>query len=277
MGNLKNLIVYIHPEKILIRDYGVLAKIQIDNSLSLGWKKEDIIFVTNFPWEYNGVKAIVVGTDHYCAVRPRSIKTAIIPFLVKAGVIEKGKIYWNHDFDAYQLNLMDEAELGLENVDAGLTDYGWRERWCLGSFFVKKESKDIFEKAKPIIYSDIEDETALMQLTEDQAFANRCKRLNITYNFGMRYVESNWKRAIKPLRIVHFHPRHKIVYLKPSYRWEWTWDVFVNGKNGLNMPLIDERLIAIFRNHGIKQNNKRPAVFRNKKKEEGLGTIYEEI
>lgn len=251
MGNLKNLIVYIHPDKTFVRDYAVLAKVQIDNSLSLGWKKNDILFVTNYSWQYNGVKTIVVGSEHYYAQRPRSIKTAIIPFLIDEGIIEKGKIYWNHDFDAYQLNLMDDAELGLEDVDAGLTDYGWKQRWCMGSFFVKKGSKDIFEKAKEIIYKNIEDETAMVDLTTNPAISKRCKRLNITYNFGMRYVEENWERAIKPLRIVHFHPRYKIIYLEP-YRWEWTWDVFVQGKNGLNMPLIDKRLLKIFNNHGIK-------------------------
>lgn len=249
---MKNLIVYIHPAKKLIKDYGVLAKIQIDNSLGLGWKKEDIIFVTNFPWEYNGVKAIVVGTEHYCAVRPRSIKTAIVPFLIEAGIIEKGKIYWNHDFDAYQLNFIDEAELGLDDVDAGLTDYGWKQRWCMGSFFVKSSSKDIFEKALEIIYKNIEDERVMVDLTGNPTIGKRCKRLNITYNFGMRYVESNWEKAIKPLRIVHFHPRYKIVYPEPNYYWVWTWDVFVNGKNSLNMPLIDKRLLKIFNNHGIK-------------------------
>lgn len=249
---MKNLLVFISPTKAFTGEYGVLAKIQIDNSLDLGWKKEDIIFVTNFPWEYQGVKAIVVGDEHYCAVRPRSIKTAIVPFLIDEGIIEKGEIYWNHDFDAYQLNAFEESELELDDFDAGLTDYGWKERWCMGSFFVKSSSKDIFEKAKDIIYKNIEDETALVELTTtNKSINSRCKRLNITYNFGMRYVESNWKKAKKPLRIVHFHPRYKIIYLEP-YRWEWTWDVFVEGKNGLNRPLINKRLLKIFNKHGIK-------------------------
>lgn len=243
MGNLKNLLVFIHPKKTFIGDYAISAKIQIHNSLQLGWKKEDIVLVTNFPWERHGVKAIVVGTEHYCAVRPRSIKTAIIPFLIEQGIIEKGKIYWNHDFDAYQLNAFEESELELDGFDAGLTDYGWKERWCMGSFFVKKSSKDIFEKAKDIIYKNIEDETAMVELTRNKAIAKRCKRLNITYDFGMRNVESNWEKAIKPLRIVHFHP---------YYKWVPTLDIFMYGKNGLNMPLIDKRLRRIFNHYGIK-------------------------
>lgn len=253
MGNLKNLLIYISPTKAFNEECSVLAKIQVDNSISLGWKREDIIFVTNYPWEYNGVKATVVGDEHYCAVRPRSIKTAIIPFLIKAGIIKKGKIYWNHDFDAYQLNIIDETELGLDNVDVGLTDYGWKERWCMGSFFVKASSKDIFEMAKTIIYKNTEDERAMIGLTRNPGLSRRCKRLNITYNFGMRYVESNWEKAKKPLKILHFHPKYPVVYYKPEYSWKWTWDIFVQGKNGLNMPLVDKRLKAIFNTHGIKE------------------------
>lgn len=243
MGNLKNLLVYISPTKAFSEECSILAKIQIHNSFHLGWKREDIILITNFPWERNGVKAIVVGDKHYCAVRPRSIKTAIIPYLIDEGIIEKGKIYWNHDFDAYQLNVIKESELRLTHFDVGLTDYGWKERWCMGSFFVKASSKDIFEKAKDIIYKDIEDETAMVELTRDKAIGKRCKRLNITYDFGMRNVESNWEKAIKPLRIVHFHPH---------YRWVPTLDIFMYGKNGLNMPLIDKRLRRIFNHYGIK-------------------------
>ena len=235
--------VYISPTKAFSEECSILAKVQIHNSFHLGWKKEDIILVTNFPWERHGVKAIVVGDEHYYAVRPRSIKTAIIPYLIDEGIIEKGKLYWNHDFDAYQLNVIKKGELGLVNFDAGLTDYGWKERWCMGSFFVKASSKDIFEKAKDIIYKNIEDETAMVELTRNKAIAKRCKRLNITYDFGMRNVESNWEKAIKPLRVVHFHP---------YYRWVPTLDIFMYGKNGLNMPLIDKRLRRIFNHYGIK-------------------------
>lgn len=243
MGNLKILLVYISPSKAFSEECSLLAKIQVDNSLSLGRQKEDLVFITNYPWEYNGVKAVVVGDEHYCAVRPRSIKTAIVPFLISAGIVEEGKTYWNHDFDAYENSYIDANELGLESVDIGLTDYGWRDRWCLGSFFLKKSSQDILAKAKPIIYQDIEDETAMMQLTQDEAIARRCKRLNVTYNFGMRNVESNWERATQPVRVVHFHPHETRV---PAL------DIFMYGKNGLNMPLISKRLTDVLNYHGIK-------------------------
>lgn len=240
---MKNLIVFLSPTKSFSGLYGQLAKIQIDNSIDLGWKREDFILVTNYAWEYNGVKAIVVGDEHDCRVRPRSIKTAIIPYLVDEGIIEKGKLYWNHDLDAFELNRIDEKELGLENFDAGLTDYGWRERWCLGSYFVKSTSRDIFAQAKPMIYSDIEDETALMELTKDSKILERCKRLNITYNFGMRHIAFNWEKAEKPLRVIHFAPYSKRMP---------TLNMFMYGDNEIKKPLMDKRLKKIFNYHKIK-------------------------
>lgn len=253
MGNLVNLLVYISPTKTFSKECDTLSKIQVDNSIELGWRKEDIVFVTNFPWEYNGVKATVVGDEHYYSARPRSIKTAIIPFLIDEGIIEKEKIYWNHDFDAYQLNTIEENDLGLDNFDAGLTDYGWKDRWCMGSFFVKSTSKDIFMLVRDIIYKDNEDESAMLEVTRNPGLGKRCKRLNITYNFGMRHVESNFERAIKPLKVAHFHPWYPVVYYKPVYSWKWTWDIFLNGKNKLNMPLVDKRLKELFNQHGISE------------------------
>jgi hypothetical protein len=241
---MKNLIVFVAERKQFFGEYALLVKVWIDNSLDLGWKPEDLLLVTNFDYEYNGVKAILVGDENYCPPRPRSIKTTIVPHLAELGLVKEGELYWNHDLDAFQMNKFAEADLGLESVDLGLTDYGWRPGWCLGSVFFKESSKDIFALVKPIIFRNIEDENALEQLEaiDANSFSTRHKRLNITYNFGMRNVEANYERADKPLRVVHFHP---------YYRRVRTWDIFVLGKNGLNMPLVDERLIGVFKHHGI--------------------------
>ena len=50
---MKQLLIYIGPTDKFDDEHEVLTKIQIDNSLDLGWKKEDILLVTNFPYEYN--------------------------------------------------------------------------------------------------------------------------------------------------------------------------------------------------------------------------------
>jgi hypothetical protein len=237
---MKNLLVYIAKDHDFDKERHTLARVQIDNSLSLGWNPRDILLVTNYPYEYNGVKAVTVGDEHFCPTRPRSIKTSIVPYLVESGIVRDGEMYWNHDFDAYQMNPIDESDLGV--YELGLTDYGWRDRWCLGSFFFKVSAVDIFEKAKPMIFQNSEDESVFMELTKDPKISSRCKRLNITYNFGMRNVEDNWKRAEHPIKVVHFHPWYPLVK---------TLDIFMYGKNGLHHPIINERLEGILNTHGI--------------------------
>ena len=229
---MKNLLIWVSDKKRFNEEASVLVKIQIDNSLRLGWHPEDFLLVTNFPYEYNGVKATLTKDENYCAVRPRSINTATIPALIDEGIIEDGYIYWDHDMDAYQLQPIDDEELGLDGFDAGLTNYGWKPRLCMGSFFVKVSSKDIFEKAKPIIYSDVEDEDAVADiLGADSALAERVKMMNITYNLGMRRVPENIERATKPIKIAHFHPNRP-------------------GLLEIFKPLMPYELVKIFAKHG---------------------------
>jgi len=240
---MKNILVYISPNKKLDEECSLLSKIQIDNSISLGQEK-NLLLITNFPYEYNGVKAIVVDDSNDYRNRPRSIKTMVVPHLIDEGIVEKGEIYWNHDFDAYQLeNIMDD-ELGMEDVDAGFTDYGWRSRWCLGSAFFKHSARDIFQWIKDYIDETTEeDETALTFLTENNTnnINERIKKLNITYQIGMRRPESNYKKATKPLKVLHFHPSK-----------EGLLDRFMYGKNELGVIFMPERLIKVFKYHGIK-------------------------
>ncbi len=238
---MKNLLVYVSPNGKFSRECDRLARVQIDNALSLG-QKGNILLVTNFEFDYNGVKSILVGNENYCAVRPRSIKTSIIPHLVERGIIKAGEIYWNHDFDAYQVNPMTDEELGLDGRDAGFTDYGWKDRWCLGSDFIKAGAKDIFEWLRDSIFANLEDETVLGNITKRNTHGinARIKKMNITYQVGMRNVEHNYGIADKPLKVLHFHPS------KPGLL-----DIFMYGRNGVGVPLMSERLIEVFKHHGI--------------------------
>lgn len=249
---MKNLLIYISPVKDFSDEGKTLVKIQIDNSLDIGWKIEDIMLVTNFPYEYNGVKALVLDVEFY-APRPRSQNTTIVSTLFDMGLIGKD-IYWVHDFDAYQLNPFTEADLELDGFDVGLTDFGWRQRWCMGSFFFKEGARDIFKAVKDIVHTDIEDETAITSLTNEGKFEGRIKRLNITYNLGMRRVEENWARATQPVKVLHFHP-HYPIRMHVDIKNHPTVDllgIFMYGKNGLGHPLMNPRLIKIFNQNGIK-------------------------
>jgi hypothetical protein len=242
MANIKNLLVYISPTKQFEGECPLLAKVQIDNAISLGLQ-DDLMLVTNFPYEYNGVKSILVGDENWCECRPRSIKTSIIPKLIDLGILKEGEVYWNHDFDAYQVEPITVEELELDGVDVGFTDYGWKERWCLGSDFIKVSAKDIFEWMRDLIYANKEDETALGILTRRNThnINSRIKKLNITYQVGMRQVDYNYSIATKPIKVLHFHPSRRGLL-----------DIFMYGKSVVDKPLMTPRLINIFNKHGIK-------------------------
>jgi len=238
---MKNLLVYINPVKRFDKEKSILAKIQIDNSLRLGWKPEDIIIVTNFPFEHNGVKSLFLDVSNFCEFRPLSTKTVVVANMLAKGLIEPDQIYWVHDFDAFQLVPFDNIDI----KDVGFTTYGWSAKWCLGSYFLKSSSVDIFKLLKDKIYElKIEDERALVALTRKNInkINERIKILNITYQVGMRHLLLNYEQAIKPLKVIHFHPFD---------RGRQVLESFMYGENELGQPLMTIELIDIFKKYGI--------------------------
>lgn len=217
-------------------------KIWIDNSLDLGWKKEDIIFITNFPYEYNGVKSMLVDEANLSWFRPGSIKTCEVSRFLNRDQNNK-TVYWIHDPDAYQLNTITENELELDNFDVGFTTYGWQPRWCLGSFFAKTKAKDIFTLIRNKVFeTGIDDERTLVKLTDEnyQNINSRIKTMNVTYNFGQRYIPTNYALATKPIKVVHFRPQSRGLDNIAQ---------FFYGKNELGIPLASDRLKKIFKYH----------------------------
>lgn len=259
---MKNLLTFVAPEKHFIGSYENLMRFQIDNSYDLGWRKDDIIVMTNFEYEYNGIKSIVIGDEGFCSVknRPCSTKTTVVSYLLENGLLKDDEIYWAHDLECYQNYLIEDSELGLDDYDVGFTTYGWSEKWCLGSYFFKLSSKNIFKAITDTIYEiQNEDERALVKLTRENKdnINDRIKKLNITYQIGMRNVEHNYDLATKPLKVVHFFP-----YYMDKNMPDIPLNTFMYGKNKLGIPLMSERLIKLFRSYGIQETEK--GVFRNK-------------
>lgn len=249
---MKNLLIYTGPNKKFDEEHAILAKIQIDNSLDLGWKKEDILIATDFSFEYNGVKSLVVKDGLYYDFDKNANKVTVILHLLNQRIIEPEELYWCHDWDAYQLNPIDEAELGLENFDLGLTHYFYKPQWQFGSFFFKDSSKDILElldqtiRAKP--HSGRNNEKTLTKLIKDNAInPKRYKKLNVTYNIMKRCLQTIYREATKPLKVLHFHPWDKDAMMSDT-----ALNMFMYGKNSLRIPLMNDRLIKIFKSHGIK-------------------------
>jgi hypothetical protein len=197
---MKNLMVYINPSKKFDSEHGRYAEIQIENSLKY-WRPEDIIFVTNFPYEYNGIKALELE-NMYCDFDNKACKVNIIIHLLENGLNE---FTWFHDLEAWQVV---PFNLELER-DIGLCDYGWKLKFNTGVIFFKPESLSLFKMLQEEMYvRRANEEPVLHELWKRNKswIRNRIQRLNISYNFGKRKHEHILKIAEQPLKILHFHP-----------------------------------------------------------------------
>lgn len=220
---MKNLLIYISPDHKFLPEYEKLVRIQVDNSLELGWNKEDIMLVMNFPFEYNGIKSILVGDHNICPFYMYSGKINTFVDMFKLGMIEKDKIYWYHDFDAFQNYGIIKEELDLDGFDVGMTDYGRKSNWNGGSSFIKYGSKNIWEwmrnriyrfpNSQPIdnhiiAYNQYSDERAIKWLTERnyRNINSRIKRMHIRYNFNLNpiTVRDLYDKS-QPIKVFHFH------------------------------------------------------------------------
>lgn len=271
---MKNLLVYINQNREFDKEGKIAIKIQIDNSLNLNWKKKDVMLVTNFPYEYKGVKAIVVKDNLYCEFSPTASKIKGLYNLFEKKIIKKGVIYWFHDIDAFQLHKISAKEIELKNNETLLPDFGRRPKWSTGSFFFKWGSEDIFKLVIETIEKyKIDEEGAFCIITGQNYYANdrnprwirgytskelpqietikkRIKKANISYNFHSFNIRSNYAAAVKPIRVAHFHFLPKPI--NPMNARPDQLDFFLRGKNKIGVQLIPDRLIKIFNQYGIK-------------------------
>lgn len=243
---MKNLLIYTRPDNRFSTENKMLAKVQIDNAIDLGWKREDILLFTNFPYHHNGVSSKVVPDLSY--KHDRTNKIPAIVYLLRNKLLPDDLI-WYHDFDAFQ----DYAPLvvDLENYDIGFTGYGYKPQWNCGSFFFKLSAQDIFEFwNSKIIPRNRADEKTLTDITNEGGLdRTRYTELNLTYNFGQRIpsMPEIYKKVDKPIKVMHFHPYYTY------YKSELTnFEIFMEGKLTGGIPVMSLRFINIFRRYGRK-------------------------
>jgi hypothetical protein len=219
----------------------------------LGWKKDDILLVTDFPYEYKGIKSLEIDDGVFYKFDKTSNKIPVILHLFEHNTLEKDVLYWYHDFDVHPLEVIRKDELGLDDFDLGITPYGYKPEWNLGSIFFKTSAIDIFK----LINEDIMkkrrsdnrcDEKALRRLIVNRKVGkNRYRDLNVTYNFAKKCIATNYRNADKPLKVVHFH-----LWDKDAMMSDTALNLFMYGKNRLKTPLMNKRLINIFETHGVR-------------------------
>lgn len=260
---MKNLLIYISPTKsfdnprpdLASNDAGPLAKVQYENSLELGWKKEDIMLFTNFPFKYGDLSATVLNKVEFFERKPQVSKINAIVRLFEKGYIKERETYWFHDLDAFQLRPLGlgKHEVNISNDQIAVTEYGGLSflgggRLSTGIIFFRSGSKDIFVKIKELAYKKkIDEEEALgILISRDKNIRDRVKKLNYSHNFIGYNLRSTYTKATKPLKVAHFHPMTGKKRLGTNNALR-----FFKGDNPIKTPLITSRLVRILKYHRI--------------------------
>lgn len=252
---MKNLLIFISPtgsfyyDRLgVVNDATDLVKVQVENSLQLGWKPKNIQLYTNFEYKYGIIKAKVLPDVDFFDKKPQASKINAIIKLFDKGLIKKNELYWFHDFDAFQLHPINESEINIAENCIGVTDYGRVAKWSTGIIYFKSGSKDIFKKIRKVMYDqNIDEEQALGFLTHsNDNIKKRVIKINKSFNFTPYNLKSCYRLAIKPIRVVHFHPHGPIMKLGVKRAID-----FFMGENPLHMSLITRDLKKIFMYHRI--------------------------
>ncbi len=258
---MKNLLIFISPTgsfdnprlDLASNDAGPLAKVQIENSLALSWKREDILLVTNFEFKYGDIKSLVLKDVDFFERKPQVSKINAIIKLFDHGYIKDNELYWFHDFDAFQLKPISEQEINIKDDQIAVTEYGGlifagEQRTSTGIIYFKSGSRDIFEKIQKKAYEKhIDEEEALgLLMIEDNNFRKRIKKINYSYNFIGYNLKTYYRKAAKPLKVVHFHPLvgKRKLHTDNSLK-------FFRGENPINTPLITERVVKLLKYHRL--------------------------
>ena len=238
---MKNVLVYNIIENKKRYDNELLFnyfRAQVDNSLRFGWKKEDIIIGTNFNFEHKGVKNIEL--KNICTENIFNNKWYGMLELINQGILDDD--FWFHDQDSWQINNIDfptfDGEIG------GCT-YVFTPEWNTCSMFLKKTSHniiqyivDFMEMNKNIdVYSD---ENYISMLRQQGEIKDFLTTINNKFNVGLTHMEKRYEAAEKPVCSIGFQP-----HIKNS------WDVFIEGKNELDITLVDDELLKIFKNYKL--------------------------
>lgn len=241
---MKQLLTYISPQKEFNTEHKMLVKIQIDNSLSLDWKPEEILLLTNFPYEYNEVKSIIIGDENYCKYPWTATKVFVIDYALNHGLIDD--LTWYHDFDCYQFSPFTDIEIDMGDSDVGLSQYGRMPRLCSASMFFRPTARDFFAAVKKdVIDNKYNEEYSIMRMCKyDEATGKNppkfnVRKIDITYALHRHNFNHVYARAKKPIMAAHFHPT-------PD-----KYNIFVKGGNVLNLQVVPDRLVEIFSKHGF--------------------------
>ena len=211
---------------------------QIDNSLKLGWDRDDIIIGTNFDFEYRGIKNYLL--EDVCTYSGfNNFWYGALELMNKGILVED---FWLHDQDSWPVRKFDFPDFDGEIAGC---EYIKTRQWNCGSIFFKETSKFLLEN---IVYSMKNNTGQKISSDENWIAAFRFNTLSknrhlfssidTRYNVGYTHFNQRYDRATKPINVFSFKPDHEC------------FDVFES--------FINEDLLDIFRKHNLLSNRWRP-------------------
>ncbi len=206
-----------------------LIRAQIENSLNVGWSVKDIILLTNFEFEFMGVKSIVAELNNFCLTGSKMFG---MKWLFDNNLIDD--VIWAHDLDAWQ-NVSFECP---EFKDVGAAYYS-NPKYNGGSIFWRRSAKDIVNHIIKVLTADAanKEEPTINKLFKNK-YAHRVTTLNNTFNVGCSGYAVRWERSIKPIHVCHFHPYNKTA-----------WETHALDRNGLDDKGISDSLKNLLRKY----------------------------
>lgn len=240
---MKNVMLYLKmPDTPYVAHASIMEYLyaQIDNSLHYGWNVSDLIIISNFDFEYKGVK----NTDlrAMCKYNVWANKFYAIKQLFDDGIVDN---FWLHDYDVWQIEHFEFPY--FNGMFAGCPYDEQHPNWNGGSFFFSKESYPLLEYIcnfyemnedtisklddgrGPIWYSD---EVIVDYLRKQPDVHHLFSSLTPQFNLGMTFFNSRYELAIKPIKAIHA----KLLDATCNSK-------FCDISNGLN--LLPEHLLSI--------------------------------
>lgn len=203
-----------------------LVRAQIENSLEVGWKREDIIVLSNVEFEHLGVKTTVVQLNDFCYT---GSKIFAVSWCFKNGVED---VIWARDLDTWQNVWFDCPDF----ADIGVTHYS-RPKINGGSAFWKLSAIDIINNVIELLEKNKEkrEEPTLNRVLKN--YDGRVTVLNSTLNIGCSGYVPRYERSEKPIKVVHMHPTNSIA-----------WETHALDRSGVGIS-ISSRLEQLIRRY----------------------------
>jgi hypothetical protein len=183
---------------------------QIDNSIRLGWNKNDIILGTNFEFEYNGVKShLLTNICEWSGFN--NFWYGALELVQKEIVTEK---FWLHDHDSWQIAPMEFPE--FNGMIAGV-EYGGTRQWNCGSIYFNENSLDMLDSIVATLivnkHADVSSDEAIIGFLRQQSqLRSEMKSINSRWNVGLTHSEIRLSNAINPVIVLSFKPDQKDIF-----------------------------------------------------------------